>query len=217
MPKLPFPPSVDDLRSIGAEEIVLPAGAHLARIYSSGGKHPTQWNQFRYWGPTESRFDHHLVNSDGKAHLQDRGIIYVAGHDKFGALATCLAEVYQDKRRVDRFRNEPFFVVFQIERDLHLLNLNDFWPTRAGASAAISTGPKRTARLWSQAIYVAYKDLDGILCGSSMAGMSDAVALFERSRDALPASPSLNRALGDHLIQRELIDALDSIGYLISK
>ena len=71
MPKLPFPPSVDDLRSIGAEEIVLPAGAHLARIYSSGGKHPTQWNQFRYWGPTESRFDHHLVNSDGKAHLQD--------------------------------------------------------------------------------------------------------------------------------------------------
>ena len=108
-------------------------------------------------------------------------------------------------------------MVFQIERDLHLLNLNDFWPTRAGASAAISTGPKRTARLWSQAIYVAYKDLDGILCGSSMAGMSDAVALFERSRDALPASPSLNRALGDHLIQRELIDALDSIGYLISK
>ena len=165
MPKLPFPPSADVLRGIGPEEIVLPAGTHLARIYFSGGEYPAQWNQFRYWGPTTSRFDHHMENSDGEAHLQDRGIMYAAGHDKFGALATCLAEVFQDRRRVDCSRNEPFFVVFKIKRDLRLLNLKSLWPTRAGASAVISTGPKKTARLWSQTIYEAYPDLDGILYG----------------------------------------------------
>jgi hypothetical protein len=36
----------------------LPAGTIFGRIYESGGAHPSRWD-FRRFGPTQSRFDHH--------------------------------------------------------------------------------------------------------------------------------------------------------------
>ncbi len=216
MPKLPYPPTVDELKSIDPEEVCLPAGTDLARIYSAGGDYPSTWNEFRHWGPTTSRFDHHLLDSKDEPHFQSRGMLYAAGNDVHGALATCLAEVFQTRRKINRSRNDPFFTVFQTTRDLRLLNLKDLWPTRAGASAAIATGPKRTSRMWAKAIYETYPDLDGVLYGSSMAGMADAMALFERAEDVMPPSPRFNRALVDKTIQRELFSAADKIGYIIS-
>ena len=65
----------------------------LWRIYFRGGSYPATWNQMRYYGPVRSaRFDHHL-DPPG---VQERGILHAAAGDD--AIATCLAEVFQDTR-----------------------------------------------------------------------------------------------------------------------
>ena len=49
-------------------------GTALFRIYKRGGDHPTRWDEFRFYGPTGSRFDHHLE----PPHVQSRGSLYAA-------------------------------------------------------------------------------------------------------------------------------------------
>ena len=39
------------MREEGAEEIVLPVGALLFRLYFRGGDHPGSWDSFRGFGP----------------------------------------------------------------------------------------------------------------------------------------------------------------------
>jgi hypothetical protein len=81
--------------------------------------------------PTNSRFDHHLPPSA----VQDRGILYAAITGM-----TPFAEVFQETRVIDRRRNAPWLVAFDLARPLELLDLTDSWPTRAGASMAINSG-----------------------------------------------------------------------------
>lgn len=81
----------------------LPEGTTLARIYFSGGPHPVRWNEFRHYGPTNARFDHHVPDGHGDSRTQDRSVLY-CGSDAL----TCLAEVFQQTRRIDRVRNGPW-------------------------------------------------------------------------------------------------------------
>ncbi|MCP1169853.1 RES family NAD+ phosphorylase [Limimaricola litoreus] len=213
MPKFPEPPSVADLQSLGPECRIAPAGFTLGRIFMRGGPHPADWSGFRHWGPTQSRFDHHELSASGTPCDQTRGIQYSAGPDGAGALATCAAEVFQLTRVINRKAGAPWFCVFGTVRSLSLLDLTGRWPTRAGASAAIATGPRARARRWSVAIYDAYPTIDGLIYRSSMAGDAEVVALFERAGAAMPLRPDFHRALDDPALQRPLLDAAAAIGY----
>lgn len=199
MAKYPEPPKDPGKLAArcAAEELILPAGAYLFRVYFRGGDYPTSWNVFRYYGPTESRFDHH---AGPPPHLQDRGILYAAED-----VHVCLAEVFQDQstRNIDRYHRDPWLVGFALAREVRLLNLCDAWPTRAGASQAIISGQKARARRWSRRIYEDYPTIEGLCHRSSLDGSRRCVTLYERALNALPSAPSLHRALKD--------PALDSI------
>jgi hypothetical protein len=142
---------------------------------------------------------------------QERGILYAATGDD--AIATCVAEVFQDTRLVDTRRNEPWLAAFTLMEDVSLLDLTGKWPTRARASANINSGPRPRCRRWSRAIYDAYTELGGLYYASSMNVNEPAVVLYERASNTLPRSPVLNRPLSDAplLIPLERIAA--ELGY----
>ncbi len=209
MAKLPEPPSIVALRALGPQVQTLDPGALLWRIYYSGGPHPTVWNGFRAWGPTDSRFDHH----DEPARLQDRSILYAAAGPK--AALTTIAEVFQSTRVVERMRGAPALTAFATTRPVQLLDLTGIWPTRAGASTAICSGPRPRARRWSRALHEAWPEIDGLLYSASMNAGEPAVALYERAEDALPEHPSFNRQLGDPLMLTMLKNACRELNYLL--
>lgn len=213
MAKFPEPPTADDLRAIGPEIHMLRASAPLGRIFFRGGMHPASWDEFRFWGPGQSRYDPHLPNAAGRPTLCPRGVLYAAGAASPGALAVCLAEVFQETRIIDTTDRAPWFVVFKTVRDMSLLDMRGLWPTRAGASAAINSGAKSRARRGARLIYDVWPHLDGIIYSSSMGGNSDAVALFERAASAIPASPLFHRPLTDPSLSSPLLAAAGTINY----
>jgi hypothetical protein len=209
MAKFPEPPSPAALRALGADLHPLPAGTRIWRIYFQAGDHPTTWSQFRSWGPTDARFDHHLPPPG----LKERGILYGAAGPQ-GAV-TALAEVFQAARVVERERRAPTWVAFDTSQPLRLLDLTGTWPTRAGASMAIGTGPRARARRWSQAIYEAFPDLDGLWYGSSMHANQPCLALYERARRALPERPVFHRMLADPVVRTLLRNACGALNDLL--
>ncbi|MEQ8762548.1 MAG: RES family NAD+ phosphorylase [Planctomycetota bacterium] len=205
MAKLPEPPSVAELSKIRADVHALPKGALAWRVYFRGGRHPTTWNGFRSFGPlSSSRFDHH----DEPPRLQGKAILYVAL-----AGPTCLAEVFQETRLIDRTARSPWLVAFETDRPLKLLDLTGTWPTRAGASMALNTGRRDRARRWAAAIYEGFPDLEGLHYPSSMRGNRPCIALNDRATDALPTSPLFHRPLSDPTLLRVLKNAAADIGY----
>ena len=208
MAKFPEPPSPRDLAALTGPEIeTLPAGALLWRAYFRSGPHPATWNVFRAYGPVSSaRFDHH----DPPPHLQERAILYAASEGP-----TCLAEIFQETRVIDRRRNAPWLAAFELEAPLELLDLTRSWPTRARASMAINSGPRTRAQRWARAIYEAYPALQGIHYPSSMDGNRPAVALFERASPAMPSHPRFHRALAEAPLLIPLADAAARFGYRV--
>ena len=187
MPKFPEPPPVTTLAGIPARILVLHAGSELWRVYFRGGRHPVTWDTFRAYGPVATaRFDHH----DPPPHVQDRAILYTAAHGP-----TCVAEVFQDTRVIDRTRRDPWLAAFALAEDVTLLDLTGTWPTMTGASMAISSGPRPRARRWSRAIYDAYPHVQGLWYPSSMYANRPAVALYERAQRALPRVPAFHAPL----------------------
>src|ERR1700675_2612849 len=106
MPKFPEPPTPAELAAIGADIQVLPAGTRIWRIYFQAGAHPTTWGQFRAWGPTDARFDHHVPPPS----VQTREILYGAVGPT--AAITAIAEVFQASRVVEQARKAPTWVAF---------------------------------------------------------------------------------------------------------
>jgi len=203
--KLPPPPSSAVLGKVKPARAHLGEGTELWRIYFRGGPHGSLWSRLRTFGPTSSRFDHHLRPPSE----QDRGILYAALHGP-----TCFAEVFQETRLIDRRSREPWLVAFRLRRPIELLDLTGSWPTRAGASMALNTGPRFRAREWSRSIYEAYPWADGLLYPSSMAGNQAALALYERgTRDALPKHPSFHRPLVDPSLRWMLGTVAHDFGY----
>lgn len=210
MAKLGKPPAAEVLRALDPPLVTLNAGKdRLARIYYASGPHPLAWNGFRAWGPAaNARFDHHLNDGAGRPQLQSRKIVYAA---KKGI--TCIAEVFQATRVVNRVDNDPYLCVFSPTRDLTLLDLTGRFATRMGASLAIHSGPRHLAREWARALYDAF-DHDGLLYLSSMDPGAPAIALNERAEDAMPDAPLSNRPLSDPLLT-DVIDAhTHRLGYL---
>lgn len=204
MAKFPWPPPVDDLRGIGPERHTIRSGSLVARIYARGGGHPSRWNAFRYAGPMASaRFDHHVPG-------ERRGVLYGAA-----SMATCVAEIFQGTRVVDRSGDDRCFAAFRTTRAVRLLDITGDWPTRAGASQAIASGSRRRAQAWARAIYEAYPTLEGVWYSSSMHGGHPAVVLFERAAGALPAGPELDVPLTHPGLLADLIRAANALGYLI--
>jgi hypothetical protein len=204
LPKLPLPPSVVDLARIPPTWINVPAGAIFFRVYFRGGHFPVVWNQLRFYGPTSARIDHHVL----PPRVQPRGILYAADHPR-----TPLAEVFQARRTINARHDEPWLVGFRLATEIRLLDLTGLWQTRAGASMAISSGPRATARRWSSTIYEAYPDAAGLWHGSSMHTNAPCVALYERGRRALPARPSFHRALTDDTLRAFLENSAEALGY----
>ena len=182
--RLTPPPPVATLRAIAPEIHVLPAGAILWRIYFRAGAHPSQWDGFRAFGPTNARFDHHPTPA--RRH-RTRAVLYASDSGP-----TSVAEVFQQTRVIDRFADSPALAAFQLTRDLQLLDLTGAWPTRAGASMAINSGSRVRARGWSRAIYAAHPNVEGLRYASSMNANQPAFALYERARSALPAAAALD-------------------------
>jgi hypothetical protein len=199
MAKLPEPPN-----PLEPEIAVRERGARCWRIYYAGGRHPATWRDFRFFGPTLARFDHH----DPPPSVQARGILYAAASP-----LTCIAEVFQATRVIDRGSGSPWLVAFDLVHDVPLLDLTGPWPTRAGASMAIGSGPRARARRWSRAIYSTYANVEGLLYASSMHANRPALALYERARAALPAAPAFHRALLDPALVPRLDTAATALGY----
>ncbi len=174
-------------------------------MYFRAGRHPTTWDDFRSFGPvSSSRFDHH----DEPPQAQGKAISYLAL-----AGPTCLAEVFQETRLIDRTSRDPWLVAFKTDRDLKLLDLTGTWPTRAGASMALNTGRRDRARRWAAAIHKGYPKIEGLLYASSMRANQPCIALNERARNALPASPLFHRPLSDPTLLRVLKNTAADIGY----
>lgn len=206
MAKFPEPPSVAELRKIGTTLTRLRAGHRLWRIYFAGGAHPTAWDEFRAFGPTDSRFDHHIPPPQ----VQGRKILYCA---TLGP--TCVAEVFQATRTIDRNVRAPWLVGFELQRDASLLDLTGSWATRAGASMAIHSGSRARARRWSAAIYSAYPAIDGIAYCSSMDANRPSFAVYERASSAMPKSPFFNRALADPALTRIVNNAAKRFNFVV--
>lgn len=206
MTKLPDAPSPRELRRTSPELTTLPKGTRIARIYFQAGPFPSAWSSFRDHGPLFARFDHHVP----PPRRQGRAILY-------GALnaATCLAEVFQRTRIIERTIDVPWLAIFAIRRPIVLLDLTGAWPTRAGASMAIHSGPRPRARAWARAIYEAYPAVEGLLYCSSMDANRRAIALFERAAPAMPARPAFNRALSDPGLQARIAISALRLGYAI--
>jgi RES domain len=206
--KLPEPPTVAAMRAITPDVRVLPAGTRLWRVYFRGGDHPGAWDRMRAFGPLlGARFDHHAEPQG----VQQREILYAAIGDE--AIATCVAEVFQEGRLVDTGRHAPFLACFELIRTVSLLSLRGRWPTRAGASANINSGPRPRCRRWSRTIHGAYPDVAGLLYASSMNGNEPAVALYERALPSLPATPVFDRPLSDPGLLVPLERIAESLGY----
>ena len=211
MPKFPEPPSSESLARIEPEIRLINSATEATRLFSSRGHYPTRWNAFRYFGPTASRFDHHLFDRNGEAYHQSRGIMYLATGNE--AIPTCLAEVFQVNRIINRVSNSPVLSAFAFTRPLHLLNLTGHFATTIGASTAINSGARPRARRWSQQLYLAYPDIDGILYASSMYGSHEIIALFERAVDAIPQECIFHRHLNDPVIETVVQETAAKISY----
>lgn len=213
MAKLPRPRSGLALPSLQPCDFrTLEAGTVLARVYFIGGPYPTRWDAFRRWGPTNARYDHHLADTSGGAFIQDRSVLYAAADAR-----ACIAEVFQHTRRIDRVRDAPRLVVFALHKPLDLLDLTGTYPTRCGASMAISTGPRGRAREWARKFYDEHDRLHGLYYASSMHANKPAIVLTDRAAalGALPAHPLFNRALADDLLLDVLKQAASDLGYAL--
>ena len=209
MAKLPAPPPADALAAATpSDPVAVTRATTLWRIYFADGEHGGRWDRFRSYGPMRTaRFDHHR----SPPQEQERAILY-AGL----AIATAVAEVFQETRVVDRRRRSPWLVAFKLRREVRLLDLTGDWPTRAGTSQAISSGRRDRARAWSAAIYDAYGDIEGLWYRSSMHGGEPAVALYERAAGALRSQPELHLPLAHPGLEVPLGRIARSLGYLVA-
>ena len=150
------------------------------------GRYPTEWHIMRDTGPLSGgRFDHHIPAADGSPCRQARAVLYL-GDD----LLTCVAEVFQADRTLDRDRDEPWVAGFMLTRAVPLLSLRGHWPIRAGAAALLNADERRSlTHAWAAAIYDAYPNVCGLAYNSAMTGQPRAVMLFDRARSALPTAP----------------------------
>lgn len=213
--RLTFPnsPGSSALARIAPEVCTLPAGTELARIYYTSSGRPLRWNEFRAFGPLNVRWDHHLPTAAGGPVEQPRSIYFAARDAR-----TCLAEVFQATRRIDRVYQSPWLVVFRTQSPLALLDLTSRFVSSMGASMGIHSGSGQRARVWARDLFAAFHDTQGILYASAMHEGAPAVALNERALRVplFPPHPEFHRALADDvLVDPFLKHAAQALGYAL--
>lgn len=212
MAKFPNSPGASALAEITPALVTLPAGSTLARVYYTSSAHPLGWNKFRFFGPLNFRWDHHLPTVAGEPREQGLAVYYAAAK-----AVTCLAEVFQATRRIDRVYLAPWLVAFNTLRSLSLLDLTGDFATRMGASMAIHSGSRGRARGWARDLYEAFADAEGIVYASSMHGGAPAFVLNERAlrTPLFPTHPEFHRALADDILLDPLKHAAQALGYAL--
>lgn len=206
MPKLLQPP--DPLPPLEPADIVaVEPHSDLWRIARTAGPRVTPWNRLRTVGPvTGCRFDPHpepLADGSGE------GVLYLALD-----VPTAVAEAYGAARAVDRLTGAPYVIGLRLTRAVRLLDLSGSWPTRAGASQAISSSPRRdVTRAWARAVRRDYAWLDGLWYPSSMHGGRPCVVLFTPAADALPELPEVAEPLAHPDLADSLAAVCADLGY----
>jgi hypothetical protein len=207
VPKFPNPPDAAALRKHTPILRTIPPACRLWRIYLRGGEHPGAWNLFRRWGPLPTaRYDHHLP----PPHLQERGILYAAT-----SIPASVAEVFQARRTIDRVTRNPWLVGFTVTEPLQLLDLTSTWPTAAGASLEMNSGPRPRAQRWSRVIFDAYPEIHGLWYASSMHTYTPVVALYERAEPWLATAPLVHRPLSDPGLRSALARIAAQLDYAL--
>lgn len=190
---------------IGPDILAVAAQTVLWRIHATAGEHVLPWNVMRTFGPTTARFDPHPPPpGDRSGEL----VLYLAVD-----VQTCLAEVFQRTRVVNRRLRSPYLTSLNCTRVVRLLDLSGTWPTQAGASQALHSGRTDVARGWARAIRAAFPDLDGLWHPSSMNANRPCVTLFAPANDALPADPRLSLPLAHPGLASALAGAAARVGY----
>lgn len=189
--------------------VSLRSGTLLHRIYRRGGDHPAQWRGFRHYGPTSARFDHHHPDDAERSQEQTRGILYLAVD-----ISTALAEVFQERRTVDRFLQRPWLVSFKLANDLSLLDLTGTFCVRAGGSMKLVSGPAIYSQNWSRALYERYGGIHGLYYPSSLTNRP-VIALYERALDVnpFPDRPRFHDELSSPMLIEPIRHACRKIGY----
>jgi hypothetical protein len=205
--RLPDPPPIGELRLKTPETRSVPVGTLLWRIFPTEGPFPVQWDEFRAFGPTASRFDHHPEDPPPRVH-RDHWILYAA--DRYSC---AFAEYFQDGRAINRTRNKPWIVNFATDKALSLLDVTGGWMLKAGGGAAIATGERAQSRKWSRAFHAAWPDIDGICYRSSLNPDWLAFAFYERARRAMPRVPLLHAPLTDSRVAALVANAAGETGY----
>ncbi|MBB4912388.1 RES family NAD+ phosphorylase [Actinophytocola algeriensis] len=217
MSRLPLPPSPSVLhaRLRPHEDVVaLPTSTRLVRVFVAAGAHQQRWNTFRHTGPLpHARFDPQPPPPNGGVVTAPKhGVLY------FGlSVRTSIAEVFQASSIVDRSTRRPHLAVFAPVRPLKLLDLCGLWPTRAGASQEISSGPKDITQAWARTIRDAFPGLDGLWYRSSMDSGDPAVCLWDPpAGDALPLTPEVLLPLDYPGLDLPLARICDSLNYVLN-
>jgi hypothetical protein len=210
MAKVPRSPSIEHLESLTPETQTLNVGRFVWRVYFRGGHHPISWQAFRHVGPIDARFDHHTGK---KPTAQNRSILYLADDP-----VTCLAEVFQKTRVINRWHNDPWLVGFSLNTAVNALDLTGAFTTRAAASMGLMTGARSVSRNWARGFYDAYPALAGLYYPSSMHANQAAIALTDRAKAAgvIPSHPGLHRALSDPALLTVVRNAARSLGYALN-
>lgn len=211
------PPRSAQIRGagLGADEVLsLAADAVVVRIHPLDGPHRLDWNEFRAWGPTRSRFDHHTLPR--REHPR-RSVMYLTiGTEAFTA---AIAEFFQDDGGgvgpIDRTLRRPAVTLARLQAPVSLLDLDSGWITRAGGNQAIGSGSRARARAWARAVYRCYPDLDGLAYHSSVWGPGRCVVLWERARRSLSSTPLASRTLDDPLLAPALAEAAEQLGAVL--
>lgn len=210
MAKLPPPPSAEHLRAavrVRTRDLVaVTTETVLWRVHRTSGEHVVPWNALRHYGPVAScRFD---PQPPPPRPDQADGVTYLAI-----TAQTALAEAFQTRRVVDRHLGAPALVGLRLTRPVRLLDLSRTWPTRAGASQALSSGRRDVAQAWARRLREAFPDVEGLWYPSSMDGGGLCLALWTPAADALPDAPVLSRLLADPALADRLAAAAGRLGY----
>ncbi|CAN5516608.1 RES family NAD+ phosphorylase [soil metagenome] len=210
--RLPGPPPTADLRTIGIrddEYRLIPTTQLWWRVHRTTGDHVLAWNAFREHGP-HLRFDPHPPPA---RHHDGIGVWYGANGPR-----PALAEAFQADRTIDRFRGDPYLTALRFTRPLQLLDLaadsTGSWPTRAGGTFALSTGPHSITQRWARRITEAFPDLHGLRYNSRFAGQP-CIALFAPAAAAMPTRPALSLPLSHPGVSLRIADAATRLGYLV--
>lgn len=208
--KLPSPPGPATLRHrapIDGQALrVLDPGVMLWRIHHTIGPHVLAWNALRFYGPAAGRFDPQPPSAGPSA---ERGVMYAAVEQ----VAVTVAEVFQRTRRVDVTAGGPWLTGLHLNRPVSLLDLSGGWPTQAGASQTLCSGPGPRAQAWARAITDAWPDLEGLWYPSAMLGGGHCVALWTPAADVLPTEPARSMPLAHPAFWDPLAMICEQIGY----